>query len=513
MRDLFSSPEADEPAGPAAGSDRYVYSVGELNREIQSALQGAFPGAIWVRGEVQRLPQDAARRKHTYFELHGKAGGSAVSIPVALLDWDRQRYGLGRYLDGGDPDFRLENRIEVCLQCVVDFYPPFGKLQLKMVGVDKSFTLGQLEARRREVLAYLKANDLLDRNAGLEIPTLPLRVGLITSRGSAAEKDFLTTLSDAPFAFTVRSVDCRMMGAAMEPQVTAALRDLAQTDVDLIVITRGGGSKADLSFFDQQGVAVAIATCPRPVITAIGHEIDRSIADAVAHHACKTPTAAAQELVGMMEEAALRVDHAVMVFGDDFDIMQRTADQVALKLRGVEGAADVRVEQVSGLPTLTVRVDHAAERTARLVIRKLENAIGRLDAVAGRLRPAVVSRVRETDSRLQGLGRRIAGGAATRQRAEGRTLAALAERVRRAALNRISTTEARLAHLQQAADLQDPARLLARGWSLTFDDRGRVLRSVSGVAADARLSTRLADGEIESIVAGVRPQSEKGENE
>ena len=137
-----------------ARSEKRVYTVEQLNKAIQAALLEAFPGSVWVRGEIQRLPADAARRKHVYFELHDTSGGGAANfqIPVALLEWDRKTFGLGRFLDGSDPDLQLRDKLEVCLECRVDFYPPFGKLSLKVIGVDKSFSLGQLEALRREVL-------------------------------------------------------------------------------------------------------------------------------------------------------------------------------------------------------------------------------------------------------------------------------------------------------------------------------------------------------------------------
>ncbi len=135
-------------------------------------------------------------------------------------------------------------------------------------------------------------------------------MGLITASGSAAEKDFRTGLDASPFPFRVRLVDCRMMGQSTEPQVVAALERLAASDVDVIVITRGGGSRGDLSYFDQQGIARAVAECPLPVVTAIGHEIDTSIADRVAHHSCKTPTAASEFLVGTLELATEKVSAA-----------------------------------------------------------------------------------------------------------------------------------------------------------------------------------------------------------
>jgi len=464
MNDLFSGQEQ---------ARRRVLTVPELNEEIRAALNEAFPAALWVRGEVQRLPADAARRKHVYFELHGTGRDAAVSIPVALLDWDRRRYGLQRYLDGSDPDFRLADKLEVCLQCVVDFYPPFGKLQLKLVGVDTTYTLGQLEARRRRVLAYLEEHGLLELNGRLALPRLPLRVGLVTSAGSAAERDFLTALEESGYGFRVRRADCRMMGEAMVAQVTGALDGLARAGVDVIVVTRGGGSRADLSWFDHQTVAEAVARCPVPVITAIGHEIDRSIADAVAHHACKTPTAAAGDHVARVDAAAREV--------------ARLGDALRDAARALLAGHRRRLRDTASRLRLSV--------VARV------NA-GGVDLV--RRRDGVLARARLELQRAAARRRR----AAERIAAAARTLRDGAERrcdraagdLPRLAAARLAAAEQRLAHLGEKTALLDPARLFARGWSLTLGSDGRVLRRAGDARPGDRLTTRLRGGRIESIV-------------
>jgi exodeoxyribonuclease VII large subunit len=292
--------------------EREVLTVRQVNEEISAAIERSFPRTVWVRGEVQRLPSDAAGRTHVYFELHetGGSGAAEYQISTSLMGWDRQRFGLGRYLDGTDPDFQIANKIEVCLECKVDYYAKFGKMSLKVVGVDKNFALGRLEARRREILEYLKQEDLLEKNRGLPWPELPLRIGLITSPGSAAEHDFMTGLSASPWAFIVKLRGAKMQGEQLQPEVIRALSAHAASGVDVIVITRGGGSRADLSWFDQKDLAIAIAECPVPVITAIGHEVDTSIADLVSHHACKTPTAAAEFLVEKVDTASARLEDA-----------------------------------------------------------------------------------------------------------------------------------------------------------------------------------------------------------
>jgi exodeoxyribonuclease VII large subunit len=497
LNDLFSTPPpADTPA------PRRVLTVEELNEGIRAALQDAFPGAVWVRGEVQRLPADAARRRHVYFELHGGRGGAAVSIPVALLEWDRQKYGLQRWLDGTDPTLRLDNNLEVCLQCLVDFYPPFGKLQLKMVGVDAAFTLGQLEAQRRQTLAWLEQEGLTRRNASLPFPALPLVVGLVTSAGSAAEKDFLTGLAASGRPFRVQRADSRMMGEGMVRQVVSAVRGLDRWGVDVIVVTRGGGSKADLSWFDNREVVEAIARSSTPVLTAIGHEIDTSIADLVAHHHCKTPTAAAQDLVDRVETTAASLEEAAAALADRGErrlvaarrelghaatrLQAAVATRVGREGRGLERD---RERALAGARLTLVRQQAAsrrrAERLADAVVRRTAAAGTDLARTTSRLEPARVlaawpRRARDLDRAAERLGR----GAD----------AVLRDGVRR------------LDHLGEKASLLDPRRLLARGYSLTLGPDGRLVREPTALRPGDRLTTRLRGGSIESIVEGTEAE-------
>lgn len=493
------SPElfADSPGG----SRRRILGVRELNESISAALKTAFPGTVWVKGEVQRLPADAGRRSHVYFELHetGTSGAAEFQIPVGLMGWDRQRYGLGRYLDGTDPDFQLADRMEVCLEAQIDFYPPFGKLSLKVVGIDPTYSLGRLEARRREVLAFLAAEGLLQKQGALALPELPFRVGLITAAGSAAERDFITGLeaSGRPFRVTLRGA--RMQGDQLEAEVTRALAAHARSGVDVIVITRGGGSRADLSWFDQKDLAVAIAGCPVPVITAIGHEIDRSIADLVAHHSCKTPTAAAEFLVDRIEAAADRVEGAV--------------SRLALRVEALleVAAADLAV----------------GDRLARLVHRIQLDASLRRQELAARLQNRVAGRLAGAAAELSRLETRLSGSASGKVAARRAELTALVPRLARAGNRPLSGAGQDLARLtgrilresehvlgrrgkdlEHAAEkvrLMDPVRLLGRGYTLTLDREGRTVRSAGSLAPGQRILTRFPDGEVPSIVQSGDP--------
>jgi exodeoxyribonuclease VII large subunit len=483
-------------ASGSHNSDRQVFTVRQVNEEISAAISRAFPQTVWVRGEVQRMPHDAARRTHIYFELHetGASGAAEYQLSVSLMGWDRQKFGLGRYLDGSDPDFQIANQMEVCLECKVDFYAKFGKMSLKVVGVDKNFSLGRLEAQRRETLAHLEAQQLIGLNATVPMPELPLKVGLITSPGSAAEHDFTTGLAASPWGFVTHLVGAKMQGAQLQTEILRALEKQVQAKVDVIVITRGGGSRADLSWFDQQELAVAIAKCPLPVITAIGHEIDQSIADLVAHHSCKTPTAAAEYLVDLLDAAAGRLTAAS-------DRLQVLVSQILLEAESRIDVDERLIQATNGaLLRCQVRFQKAVGRLQQLVSHNMAARQNRLANLRLRLGSATSGHLSRQQARLQSISHQL--GNSTRK-----TLKVAEQRVHQkqallsaAAVRPLLPWSQRLDSYTTQARLLDPQRLLQRGYSISLGADGKAIKSVSELAAGDRLTTVLQDGKVKSIV-------------
>src|SRR5690606_10320380 len=149
---------------------------------------------------------------------------------------------------------------------------------LKMAGIDPRFTLGELSQARDQVIRRLVASGLLDANGRLRLPPAPLRVGVVTSRGSAAWHDFHDELVRSGFGFRVEVCHTKVQGDGADRSVAAAVRTLARRPgLDCLVVIRGGGARNELATFDAEQIAVAIATSPVPVITGLGHEIDRSV--------------------------------------------------------------------------------------------------------------------------------------------------------------------------------------------------------------------------------------------
>src|ERR671916_845387 len=407
----------DDPGDP-------TWSVPELGEAIGLSLRAAFPDEVWVRGVIRNL--NPGRRGGTvWFDLVEPAVGGDLSRPpqaslsVVLFDMARRRVNA-RLTDAGG-GVRMSDGTEVRLRGRLTFYDRGGRLQLQMSDIDPAFTLGRLAADRELLLRTLDAEGLLARQAALPRPLLPLRLGLVTSRGSAAEHDVLDELRRSGIGFTIARADVRVQGSRAARSVAWGLEAVAARGVDAVLLVRGGGATTDLAAFDGEVIARAVAGLDVPVLTGIGHDIDRSVADEVAHASYKTPTACAQAVVA-----------------DVRAVERRTADA----WRGIVSSARRRSQG-------------AAERL---------RSCGRHVALATRQGLAAANRL------VQRAPRALA--------AAGRELDAVEAQVR----------------------ALDPARTLARGWSITRGADGRVVRSAAALAPGDALVTTLADGQVTSAV-------------
>lgn len=496
---LFDPPHDRDPDGDLRDAAPRTWGVLELNQGIERALKHAFPGEIWLRGEIQGLAR-TRMRKHNYFELVEKDPGSdqvLATISVALLSWNKSK--VERMMREA-PGFELDDDVEVRIRCEMGFYPPWGKLQLVMTGVDPTYTLGQMAANRERILRALAAAGLLDRNAQLALPLVPRRIGLVTSVGSAAYNDFVDEIRRSGFGLRVLVCDARVQGQETERSVIAALRTLARAGCDVIALVRGGGSRADLAGFDGEGIARAIARMPVPVITGIGHEIDTSVADAVAHTAHKTPTACAAALVELTRQAVSR-------FEDHWSAIVRRArqDQQAEGQRLVRTAREIGRGARDALRHRERDLDEVGAVLRRGVREAQRRAQERLGSALHRAQHLVALRLADREAALRLAERRLAPDrlvrAVTRRE---RVLAQYRVRLAQAARRRLVHEDQRLGGLHATVRALDPQRVLLRGYSLTYDAQGQLLRDPAAVTPGATLRTQLAAGEIESRVERVR---------
>ncbi|CAA9246276.1 MAG: Exodeoxyribonuclease VII large subunit [uncultured Acidimicrobiales bacterium] len=468
-----------------------TFTVGQVTARVHRAVAAAFPAEVWVRGEVDGLrPPNAGG--HVYLSLSEKARGrDNATLGVVLLRQSRLR--IERTL-AAHPGFRLTDGIEVRVRGRVQY--GFGRIQLVVSEIDPVHTLGRLAAARDRALAALAAEGLVGRNAAIPLPLAPLHLAVVTSDGSAACHDVLHELESSGIGFRVRLVDARVQGHGAEASLLAGLTRAVASRPDLVLLVRGGGSRTDLATFDSERLARLIAGAPVPVLTGIGHEIDSSVADLVAHGAHKTPTACAAAVVEQVRAAAARSEVAWGTLAARAAAAGQAAERAleghAVSLASVAGAAvadaqqrlDLRAGRVTGtashgLAAGEARVQERARRLERAATRDLDLAAVRLgDAVRG-LDPGRLGR--QLDRRSAELGaaaRRLvqAGGAVTASRAG--ALDVLAAR----------------------AAAVDPARALARGWSITRTAGGTLVRSVADADPGTSLRTTVGDGTVASTV-------------
>ncbi len=375
---MLDEPERVPPPPPR---DEPSFTVAQLNQIIGSAIQQLFPDDLWVEGEISNL--NRSRAGHVYFDLIEPATpgtNSGARLSVVLFSQTKQivnnqlkRQNVGRLVDG----------MAVRIRAAIDFYEQQGRLQLRMTGIDPRYILAAMAAERDALIARLHADGTTEQNKLHHIPVVPLRIGLVTSEGSAAAADFLTELDATGFSFSVTVCDTRVQGDLAPAALIAALRTLYRSSVDVIVLIRGGGSRGDLAVFDNEELARTIAQAPVAVITGIGHEIDRSVADVVAHTSLKTPTAVAAALAATVARYVEHVEtqwHNITIVAD---AATRNAEQLlgTLARRGALAGRE-------GLQLADERLTAQATNLPKLADRALRTRAAEVDHFDARVRAA-----------------------------------------------------------------------------------------------------------------------------
>jgi len=434
-------------------------SVGELYTDLEDVFAAAFGYETWIHGEIRNY--FLARSGHAYFDLidPDHEGANPPSLSITLFKSDLRNVAASLRSHGGGVELAVGVRVRIAGR--VGAYPQRSTLQLRMTAIDPTFTIGAIEQERERVLALMASEGLLDLNARLTVPVLPLRIALITSVGSAAHADVLHEFERWGIGFEILQIDARTQGAEAVPTIVSGLQTADRLQADVVMLVRGGGARTDLVAFDHELVARTIAAMSTPVFTGVGHEIDRTVVDDVAHSDFKTPTACASAI-------AERARHAA-------DGFEQLAELVPVAARQVLQSTSVLVEDRSAraaraatnrLSTASLVLNHAAARTSPAALRRLDSATATVGELARRLGPAA----------LQALA------------------------------NATGTVD--LASAKAAA--HDPAAALARGWSLTRRSDGSVVRSIEHIEHGDTLTTLVAGGVITSTVSTITPSGQPG---
>lgn len=278
-------------------------SLSELTGQIQAVIRQHFSNTIWVRAEISELRENGG---HCYLELIEKESDSDhIIAKVRANIWSGTYRMLKPYFESSTGEsFRAG--MTVLVSVVVEFNGLYG-FSLNIRDIDPVFTIGELAARRMEIIRQLEAEGIADMNKELSFPVLPQRLAIISSETAAGYGDFCDQLNanTRNYAFYPKLFPAIMQGMQAELSIIQALEKIYDhIDLfDVVVIIRGGGATTDLSCFDSYNLALNCAQFPLPIIAGIGHQRDVSILDMVAHTSVKTPTAAAEFLISNLDEA------------------------------------------------------------------------------------------------------------------------------------------------------------------------------------------------------------------
>ncbi|MGH8094590.1 MAG: exodeoxyribonuclease VII large subunit [Chthoniobacterales bacterium] len=438
-----------------------VLTVGELTRSIRSLLEAQF-GAVWVQGEISNYKKHPSG--HQYFTLKDQRAAIACVIFRNAL-----------------PPFPapLTDGMQVQVFGNITVFEPRGQYQLS-VQILQSRGLGLLQAKFEALKRKLEAEGLFDAARKRPLPKFPRRIGIVTSPSGAAIQDMLNILRRRAPGVQVLINPVRVQGAGASLEIGTAIAELGRPSeswkpLDVLVVTRGGGSIEDLWEFNEEIVARAIIHSAIPVVSAVGHEVDFTIADFVADLRAPTPSAAAELIVPDVRELERRTRE---LQGSLEKCWRSFIAQARSRLSAVSEKALFR-ELSRRLREAQQELDFSRDALARTVERRRVSEKNRLTKAALALK-------------AQNPARELA---ARRQQ-----LQEIRRRLRDCSGQRLTTARQRCERSAGMLRLLGPAGTLQRGYSITQDEKGNLLRSVAVVRPKMRIRTRISDGEFDSDV-------------
>jgi exodeoxyribonuclease VII large subunit len=463
LRVLRGKPQYHAPmetaanSAPSARPNRDIYSVSRLNREVRVLLERGI-GSLWLEAEISNFSRPSSG--HWYFSLKD----AAAQVRCCMF---RQRNMLC--------GFAPRDGQKVLVRARVGLYEPRGEYQLVIDHMEDA-GLGALKRQFEELAAKLAAEGLFAPERKRPLPALPKRIGVITSPSGAAIHDILHVLARRFAAIPVLLYPVAVQGAAAAAEIAAALKLAGlRAECDVLILARGGGSLEDLWAFNDEALARAIAACPIPVVSGIGHEIDVTIADFAADVRAATPSAAAEIVVPDAEEwsASLRR------LGERLRrALRQIIDAHRERLRWIIGRAAL-VSPQARLAQQGQRLDELEQRASRAlrqILADRRSALGLSVSRLWQLSPA---------ARLQGTAARHA---------------ALSARLRAAGLKQLNRARERLAPLVRTLNAVSPLATLDRGYAIVSLDGGGILRDAKDAAAGTVIEARLSKGRIRAKV-------------
>jgi exodeoxyribonuclease VII large subunit len=447
-----------EAAAAPTGPDAKIYSVSQLNRMASRTLEDSLP-MLWVEGEISNLARPGSG--HLYFSLKDRD----AQVRCAMFR------NSNRALR-----FEVKDGLQVLLRAKVSIYEPRGSFQLIVEGMEPSGE-GVLRRKLEELKTRLAAEGLFDAASKQQLPAVPKRIGIITSPSGAAIRDILHVLERRFAAVPVIIYPVQVQGQRAKHEIVAALRTATErNECDILVVGRGGGSLEDLWAFNEEIVARAVASCPIPIVSAVGHEVDFTITDLVADLRAPTPSAAAELIVPSADAWLNTID----------SVARRTSNAMRRNLQ----------QRQNLLGQLTGRL---SRRHPGFILRQNSQ---HLDDLGQRMMVTMDHRLAMEKLQLSSTVSRLMAASPTNQvLRHSQYLKETRQRLGGAMRKHIDRLQSRIAVASASLHAVSPLGTLQRGYAIVSDaETGTLIRDANALAEGKEIAGRLAHGSFLAIV-------------
>ncbi|MFP4663883.1 MAG: exodeoxyribonuclease VII large subunit [Bacteroidales bacterium] len=448
-------------------------SLLELQKHIKWQLETGLESHYWIVAEISDF--NVNYKGHCYLSLVQKDKNSDKILAKARgIIWAMRYRMLSAYFESQTRE-SLKSGLKILVKVRVNYHEQYG-LSLQIFDIDPTYTLGDVEKRRKEIIAKLEEAGIMHMNKTLELPPVFYRIAIISSDTAAGFGDFIAQMETNKYhyAFRMQLFRAAMQGEDTEASVITALEQIfnADTAFDLVVIIRGGGARTDLSWFDNYNIASHIAQFPIPVFSGIGHERDASVTDMVAHSHIKTPTAVAEAIISHNRGFEENLDN-------DLDNL----------LTGVRQYLRNKSEELSSI--------------SKALIPGIKTHLSRqnqqLDFFGHRLQRAGFNMIQSRQQSISQLVYKLSVADRHLLQNNQKATDKLNDRLIQGIKQNFLRENHKLERIEDKLNANDPHRLLEKGFTLTSLD-GKPLTSAKQVNKGRIIKTRFKDGNIESEV-------------
>ncbi|MBK8805297.1 MAG: exodeoxyribonuclease VII large subunit [Bacteroidales bacterium] len=452
-------------------------SLSQFLVEIKNAVKGVFAQTYWIVAEISEISVNYSG--HVYLELLEKETASEhICAKARATIWSSRARLLVPYFQTVTNQ-ELCSGLKVLVEVTVEFHEVYG-LSLNIVNINPEFTLGEQALQLRQILEKLHDDGIADLNKSLEIPLLPKNIAIISSATAAGYEDFVNQIDNNGYGyrFHLKLFPAIMQGQDAENSLIAALDKIYSylPHFDVVVIIRGGGSKSDLSCFNNYNVASNIAQFPLPVITGIGHERDESVADIVANTSMKTPTAVAEFLLSRFSAYQASLDEVLR----RFEVASRSVIDSICK--------QIDLHALSLQKSVTVMIDK----------RKLN-----LLSISQNIKTSVFNESKLLQQQLHFFAEKTRVATSVYSTNKKSEILYLSKDLINSVNKRILAHKQNLDRAELISEINNPLLLMKRGYSIVTDSEGKIVKSINQIKITDEISVKFSDGSISSVVKKV----------